>query len=69
MNELKEIPKEILKTWIVDDLTNLFNKFDDNRYSVFEDIQFLDHLADNIKSLSQQSMKVWTSYLEWTRGR
>lgn len=48
---MPEIPKSLLKDWIVEDLQEIFNKFDDNRYSIFEDSQKLDHLADNIKSL------------------
>ncbi len=46
-----EIPKETFRDWIVEDLQNLFSKFDDNRYSIFDDLEKLDQIADNIKSL------------------
>lgn len=41
----------MLQKWIVDDLQELISKFDDNRYSIFEDMTKLDQIADNIKSL------------------
>jgi len=48
---LSQIPKESLRDWIVEDLQNVFSKFFDDRYSIFDDLEILDHIADNIKSL------------------
>lgn len=45
------IPESMLKDWVVEDLQNVFAKFDDDRYSIFEDLETLDHIADNIKSI------------------
>jgi hypothetical protein len=47
------IPKSTLKDWIVEDLTNLLPALNDNRYDIFNDLENLDHIADNIKSLMQ----------------
>ena len=52
-----QIPNEMLQNWIVEDLTNIYDKFDDNRYSIFDDIETLDHIADNIKLLKRQGVK------------
>ena len=49
-----ELSKEMLKNWIVEDLTELYSTFDNNRYSIFEDNEckfILIKLQDNIKSL------------------
>ena len=48
---MDRIPEETLRDWIVEDLQNVFSKFDENRYSIFDDLTSLDHIADNIKSL------------------
>lgn len=45
------IPNELLKEWIVEDLTDLLPSLSDNRYEIFDDLEKLDHIADNIKSL------------------
>lgn len=52
---MSSIPESMLKDWIVEDLQDVFNKFDDNRYSIFEDLQKLDHIADNIKLLKENA--------------
>ena len=54
---MSAIPESMLKEWIVNDLQDVFSKFDDNRYSIFEDLQKLDHIADNIKSLKESQNK------------
>jgi len=45
------IPESTLKDWIVEDMTDLLSALNDNRYEIFQDMQKLDHIADNIKSL------------------
>jgi|LWDU01.1.fsa_nt_gi hypothetical protein len=49
------IPKDMLQRWIVEDLTKLLPVLNDNRYEIFKDIDELDRIADNIKSLVEQS--------------
>ena len=53
----KQIPNEMLQNWIVDDLQDIFSKFSDDRYSIFEEIDKLDQIADNIKTLKKQGVK------------
>ena len=47
----------MLQNWIVDDLQDIFSKFSDDRYSIFEEIDKLDQIADNIKTLKKQGVK------------
>ena len=48
---MQEIPEDTLKKWIVDDMTDLLSALNDYRYEIFNDMDHLDHIADNIKSL------------------
>lgn len=48
---MDQIPEDMLKDWIVEDMQTIFSKFDENRYSIFEDFEKLDQMADSIKSI------------------
>jgi len=48
---MDQIPESLLKDWIVEDMQTIFSKFDEDRYSIFEDFEKLDQMADNIKSI------------------
>ena len=48
---MSQIPESMLKDWIVEDMTDLLSALNDNRYEIFNDLEKLDHIADNIKSL------------------
>ena len=45
------IPESMLKEWVVNDLQDIFSKFDEDRYSIFEDLEKLTQIADNILSI------------------
>jgi len=46
-----KLSQDMLKEWIVDDLTLLLTALNDNRYDIFNSPDTLKRIQDNIKTL------------------